>query len=320
MFGGSRRKSQACGGKKKKYERSHGDEERTEQRLLAQKEAIEAKLAAIKAAKIPQTVLAARTAARDNTSEDDAVAKDYGDQRVVIKFFYEQFGSPAEADWKGRYGTISRIRSRMGDCAPKPDTVERTLKRLVAGDEEIASKPQSGGGTSLLSADEDILVGLLACRGFSQPMALQFLNLQRYEVGLQPVSLRTLRRAEARVQLLRRKRRSQKSGSVDLESTWALASLAQSVQLLAQFKAGAALRGEARPAIPSSTSRFNGWADTRRGWCARAHVRQRSVRRHRPDGHCDEQYLGQVVEGHLSDGHQGLHHGVEVGQRPRPPG
>jgi hypothetical protein len=229
--------------------RSHGDEERTEHRLLAQKEVIDAKLAKIKAAKSPATAQATRTAAQHEPEE--AVAKDYGDQRVVIKFFYEQFGSPPESEWKGRYGTVSRIRLRMGDCAPKADTVHRTLVRLAAGDEDISSKPHSGGGVSLLSADEDILVGLLACRGFSQPMALQFLNLQRYEAGLDPVSLSTLRRAEVRVQLLRRKRRSQKAGSVDLDSAWALASLAQSVQLLAQFKAGAARCGEAPPPTPA---------------------------------------------------------------------
>ena len=57
-----------------------------------------------------------RTAARHEPEE--AVAKDYGDQRAVIKFFYEQFGSPPESEWKGRYGTVSR----MGDCAPKGDT------------------------------------------------------------------------------------------------------------------------------------------------------------------------------------------------------
>ena len=162
----------------------------------------------------------------------------------MIKFFFEQFGSPPDEDWKGRYGTISRIRSRMGDCAPKPDTVERTLKRLVAGDDDISSKPHGGAAKSVLSSDEDVLVGLLACKGFSQPMALQYLNLERYERGEGPVSIRTLRRAEKRAQLIRRKRRSQKAGSVDLESTWAIASLAQSEQLKAQFASFDAAKAE----------------------------------------------------------------------------
>ena len=135
-----------------------------------------------------------------------------------------------------------------------PCTVRSCDSMLVMKD--IASKPHSGGGVSVMSSEEDLLVGLLACKGFSQTMALQFLNLQRYEHDppLEPVSLRSLRRAEARVQLIRRKRRSQKAGSVDLESDWAVASLAQSVQLQGQFKAGAELQGEAAPApLPTAT-------------------------------------------------------------------
>ena len=206
-FGQSVRKSQANGGKKKKHERSHGDEDRTEQRLLAQREAIDAKLAKINAAKTPQTELQARKKAQASSPEEP-VTKDYGDQRVVIKFWYEHFGSPPEDEWKQRYGTISRIRSRMEGCAPTPDTVYRTLKRLAEGDEDIASKPGSGGGESKLSADEDLLVGLLACRGFSQPMALQYLNLKRLEAGnhdpdkYDPVSLSTLKRRGKRPMVL----------------------------------------------------------------------------------------------------------------------
>ena len=247
-FGQSRRKVQANGGRKQKG--NSGVPDRTEQRLRAQKEAIEAKLAAIERAKAPQTAQATRTAAREEL-EEDVVVKDFGDQRVAIKFFFEMFGSPPEDEWKHRYGTISRIRQRMAGCAPHKDTVYRTLKRLSEGDEDIASKPHSGGGVPTLSSDEDLLVGLLACRGFSQPMALQFLNLQRMEHDppLEPVSLRTLRRAEARVQLLRRKRRSQKAGSTDEDSAWCKASLAQSEQLQRQFKAGAALEAEAAPPV-----------------------------------------------------------------------
>lgn len=237
----------------KKGDSGSGKPNRTEQRLRAQKEAIEAKLVAIERAKAPPTAQATRTAACEKPAED---TKNFGDQRVVIKFFYEMFGSPPEEDWSGRYGTIQRIRARFMDFPPKADCVYRTLKRLAEGDEDIASKPKSGGGMSKMSEDEDLLVGLLACRGFSQPMALQYLNLQRLECAeragedYDPVSLTTLRRAEIRVQLLRRKRRSQKAGSVDLDSTWAVASLAQSEQIQGQFQAGAKLQGEAAPQSP----------------------------------------------------------------------
>ena len=85
--------------------------DRQEHILEARIEADKAKLAAIRAAKSPATVQATRTAAQHEPKE--AVVKDFGDQRVVIKFWYEQFGSPPEEHWKQRYGTISRIRSRM---------------------------------------------------------------------------------------------------------------------------------------------------------------------------------------------------------------
>lgn len=152
----------------------------------ARMESDAAKLAAIMAAKSPATAQAKRTSHSscvelEQDDEAEKEQKNFGDQRVVIKFFYEHFNSPPEAEWKGVHGTISRIRSRMGDAAPCKETVFRTLTRLADGDEDITSKPGGGGGQSKMSADEDVLVGLLACRGFSQPMALQYLNLQRYE-------------------------------------------------------------------------------------------------------------------------------------------
>eukprot|EP00966_Prymnesium_polylepis_P173125 4004392-Prymnesium_polylepis.1 len=67
-FGSSVRKSQANGNNQKK-KRYNEQPDRTEHRLLAQKEAIEAKLAAIKAAKSPATGLATRTAARHEPEE-----------------------------------------------------------------------------------------------------------------------------------------------------------------------------------------------------------------------------------------------------------
>ena len=91
-----------------KAKNAHPD--RTEQRLRAQKEAIEAKLAAIERAKCPPTGQAPRTSHSsgvelEQDEEAEAAQKNYGDQRVAIKFFYEHFQSPPEEEWKGRYGT-----------------------------------------------------------------------------------------------------------------------------------------------------------------------------------------------------------------------
>ena len=120
------------------------DPDQSENFYLARMEADAAKLAAIRAAKSPATAQAKRSSHSsgielEQDQEAEKEQKNYGDQRVVIKFFYEQFNSPPEDDWKARHGTISRIRSRMGDCAPVPDTVFRTLKRLADGDEDMAA-------------------------------------------------------------------------------------------------------------------------------------------------------------------------------------
>ena len=109
----------------------------TESRIVARMEADAAKLAAIRAAKAPATAQASRTSHSSGIEleQDEEAEAEQSDQRVVIKFFYEHLGSPPEEEWKGRYGTVSRIRLRMGDAAPTPDTVYRTLVRLNAGDE-----------------------------------------------------------------------------------------------------------------------------------------------------------------------------------------
>ena len=156
--------------------------------------------------------------------------KSFAEQRLVIKYFYEMWESPPEEDWDGPGGTVARIRLRLEGMAPDPRTVRRILERLAAGDDDIMTKPHAGGGERMLDDDEDALVWLLACKGFSQTMALKFLNLKRAQKGLDadgkeiapPVSLRTLRRAEIRVQLLRRKRRSKKAYTCPRAVTTAL--------------------------------------------------------------------------------------------------
>ena len=192
-FGTSRRKSQANGYPQKVKAGDKKDPGWSEQFYLSRMEHDAAKLAAIRLARIPATEQATRVAARtEEDAEEDSGTRDFGDQRVVIKFYYDMLGRPDERHWQGRYGTISRIRVRMGDCAPEYRTVRRTLLRLKNGDEDVAAQPTSGGSAPAMSSDEDVLVGLLACRGLSQTMALLYLNIQRYENGMEPVSRSTL--------------------------------------------------------------------------------------------------------------------------------
>ena len=163
--------------------------------------------------------------------------QDEGETRVVIKYFYKQLGSPPEEDWDGHYGTISEIRKRMGNSAPGWVTVRRTLELLAA---EYMDVMVRGTPTRKreLSDEDDLYVGLLLCEGYSQRETLDALNADRAEDGLDPVSRQQVRDAETRVGLKRRRRRGEKSGSVDEQSDWAQASLAQSLQFKDQVRRG----------------------------------------------------------------------------------
>ena len=72
------------------------------------------------------------TAEQEPEAEDeDKPARDEAENRVVVKFFWNQLGRPPKDEWKNRHGVISLIRRRMGAGAPTVRTVERTLERLV---------------------------------------------------------------------------------------------------------------------------------------------------------------------------------------------
>ena len=118
-YGASLRKS-AANGKPQKVKAGNKNPDQSLQYYLSRMEHDAAKIAAIQAARIPATEQATRVAARteEDAEDEDPSTHDVGDQRVVIKFFYDELGRPNERHWQGRYGTISRIRVRMGDCAP----------------------------------------------------------------------------------------------------------------------------------------------------------------------------------------------------------
>ena len=188
-----------------------------------------------------------RLKARQPTVEgaDDDVetaTRDDYTNRVVVKFFWTQLGKPTDPDeWKHRNGVISLIRRRMGAGAPAPRTVERTLHRLVADEEDDLARNCGGGRDRTLSQVEDIYVGLLICEGHSQRSATFLINGDRSAQGLPPVSRWMIEEAEKRIELVRRRRRKKKSGSGDLDSAWSKASLALCLQIQQQLRAGAKL-------------------------------------------------------------------------------
>ena len=84
-------------------------------------------------------------------------------------------------------------------------------------------------------------MGLLICEGHSRRSATFLINGERSAQGLPPISKHVIENAEARCQIIRRKRRSKKSGSSDLESAWCRASLAFTLQVQLQLRAGTEL-------------------------------------------------------------------------------
>eukprot|EP00966_Prymnesium_polylepis_P181963 4215107-Prymnesium_polylepis.1 len=119
--------------------------------------------------------------------------------------------------------------------APGSATVRRTLERIQDEDQDLRVR-QNFGRSRTLSHEDDLLVGLMLVEGWSQQTATDMLNAERAAQGLEPVSKHQIRDAEQRVELVRRRRRSTKAGSVDEESEWAQACLNQSVQWKDQLR------------------------------------------------------------------------------------
>ena len=166
-----------------------------------------------------------------------------GEKRAVVKFFWMTLGKPKRpATWSGINGVISYIRRRIGSTAPSIAACHRTLVRLAADEEDdLSRRAPSVARKREFSHEEDMYAGLLICEGHSQRSALKLINGDRIAAGKEPVTRHMIRDAENRVELMRRHRRTDKSGSSDLECAWAVASLAFALQVQAQLRAGAAL-------------------------------------------------------------------------------
>ena len=170
-----------------------------------------------------------RLQASDSEAEEEEEDYDYGsvwEKRITIKFFWKTAGKlTSPAHWDGRDGLIAHIRRRMGSTAPEVRTVRKTLERIVAdpADDLLSNLPRNS--TREFGDEEDMFVGLLICEGHSQRSATFLINGERIANGLEPLTRHVIRDAEKRVELERRARRKEKSGSSDLNSAWSLASL-----------------------------------------------------------------------------------------------
>eukprot|EP00966_Prymnesium_polylepis_P074773 1734959-Prymnesium_polylepis.1 len=99
-------------------------------RLERQREALDASIAKLKGEELPE-----------EPEEDAAAERDDGVNRVVVKFFWQQFGKVTDPiEWKGRGKLISLIRHRMGAGAPCRDACFRVLERLAADETDDVSR------------------------------------------------------------------------------------------------------------------------------------------------------------------------------------
>ena len=159
----------------------------------------------------------------DEAEEDEAPERDDATNRVVVKFFWVQLGKLTDPnEWTGRHGVISVIRRRMGAGAPSNHACKRTLVRLTEDENDDVSQRVTGGGRPQreFSDADDLYVGLLLCEGHSQRSATFLINGERSAQGLPPVSKQVIMDAEARVQLLRRRRRTVAARTSQALPTW----------------------------------------------------------------------------------------------------
>lgn len=230
--------------KGKDQKRGNKNPELTKRRLMERIERDRAKLAALEAAEDPAEQPPQAAANNDADADDaDGSGMDHGLNRLVVKYFWQQLGSESEkSEWHGRDGVIAAIRRRMGAGAPTARTVERTLERLVEDEHvDLTSTRHAGGRPRVFSEEDDLYCGLVLCEGHSQRSATFIINGDRASQGLPPIHHGVIERAEERVHLIRRRRRSEKSGSSDLESAWCKGSLAFAMQVQMQLRAGAEL-------------------------------------------------------------------------------
>ena len=133
----------------KKRKSTNKSPDQTENRIIARIERDQQKLAQLRAAKAAAQTpggTARATSTCDQSPQTEEVSEkhqpDDREKRVVVKFFFEQLGSPPEEDWSNRDGTISLIRAKMGESAPAVQTVRRTLLRIREEEDITTDNPR----------------------------------------------------------------------------------------------------------------------------------------------------------------------------------
>lgn len=165
-------------------------------------------------------------------------------RRCAIRYLFEAaLGAPSEDEWDGPTGAIKEICDRLSIPKGSRPLVKKVLKDILKAQKDgyyyNAAAPNHEAGRYARIQD-DTTEAKLVCdalgAGISVGKTTALLNAALLTAGREPVSFSAVQRFKRESPYLRSHRRgTRKSGSMDENSLWCRASLAQCEQLLERF-------------------------------------------------------------------------------------
>ena len=162
-------------------------------------------------------------------------------RRHAIHELYVNLGEPEPSKWKGRGGTVSKIRESLRLPAGADRCIFQVLERIVDPDVEFDGGRRSGGGRhAKLSLAEAMIAADELESGVGQTQATISVNVWRAKQRppKSEVCRATVVAAAVALGAEKRRRLKRKCGSTDPNDAWSKARLAQVQQFLAQLRAG----------------------------------------------------------------------------------
>ena len=150
---------------------------------------------------------------------------------MVWKFV--EMGSPPEDKWSGPGGVLAEIRKLLGWHYNRDVAPIRTLLRRHLNDEPLV-KPRAGRPAKLTQGEALIGADCLES-GKGRGQAAHQVSAWRQLQGKSAVSEKAVRTGFKRLDGVTQRRGTDGTGSRDVESAWALASLAQAEQFTSQI-------------------------------------------------------------------------------------
>ena len=213
--------------------------ERTGQECLAAH--LNAKTAAAASHAPLYTLEPTESVAADRNTWGEGMAES---RRGAIRYLFEAaLGAPSEDEWDGPTGAIKEICDRLSIPKGSRPLVKKVLKDILKAQKDgyyyNAAAPDHQAGR-FARIQDDTTEAKLVCdalgAGISVGKTTALLNATLLTAGREPVSFSAVQRFKRESPYLRsHKRGTRKSGSMDANSPWCRASLAQCEQLLERF-------------------------------------------------------------------------------------